>query len=179
MGPILVELERLETTLAAGTQHPLLGTGSVHASTIEGGRELSTYPEQCVLRIERRTIPGESVRQVETELKQLFDGAVRVTFSREPLETSPDEPVVETLAKCVKSTGYEPALVGAPFWTDAGLLADAGIPSVLFGPGGEGAHAAIEWVDLRDFERCISALVATAAEFCGAPSGDVAELLGR
>jgi acetylornithine deacetylase/succinyl-diaminopimelate desuccinylase-like protein len=169
MGPVLVELERLAATLAAGTRHPLLGTGSVHASTIEGGRELSTYPEQCVLGIERRTIPGESAQRVETELKQLVDGGdVRVTFSREPLETSPREAVVETLARCVRSTGFEPELVGAPFWTDAGLLAGAGIPSVLFGPGGEGAHAALEWVDLRDYDRCIETLIATAAEFCSA-----------
>jgi acetylornithine deacetylase len=169
MGPILVDLERLGATLAAGTRHPLLGTGSVHASTIEGGRELSTYPEQCVLRIERRTIPGESVQHVEAQLRNVADGAgLRVTFSREPLETSPDEPIVEILARQTRSAGYEPALVGAPFWTDAGLLADAGIPSVLFGPGGGGAHAAVEWVDLRDYKRCIRALVATAAEFCGA-----------
>ena len=167
MGPILVELEELGATLAAGTRHPLLGTGLVHASMIEGGRELSTYPEQCVLCIERRTIPGESAQQVEAELEGLARGGdVRVTFSRAPLETSSGEPIVEILARQTRSAGYEPVLAGAPFWTDAGLLADAGIPSVLFGPGGDGAHAAVEWVDLSDYERCIRALVATAAEFC-------------
>jgi acetylornithine deacetylase len=167
MGPVLVAVESLGATLAAGAGHPLLDTGSVHASTIEGGRELSTYPERCLLRIERRTIPGESVQQVEAELVDLVgDGDVRVTFSREPLETSAGEPIVEIFSRQAKSAGSEPALVGAPFWTDAGLLAGAGIPSVLFGPGGDGAHAAVEWVDLRDYERCIEALVATAREFC-------------
>ena len=40
--------------------HPLLGRASLHASTIEGGIGMSTYPDRCVLRLERRTLPGET-----------------------------------------------------------------------------------------------------------------------
>ena len=53
-----------------------------------------------------------------------------------------------------------------PFWTDAALFAAAGIPAVLFGPGGEGAHADEEWVDLDDVERTADILLAVAREFC-------------
>ena len=60
MGEVLVGLTGLGARLAGSRPHPLLGTGSVHASLIEGGQELSSYPERCLLRIERRTVPGET-----------------------------------------------------------------------------------------------------------------------
>jgi acetylornithine deacetylase len=49
---------------------------------------------------------------------------------------------------------------------DAAILAAAGVPTVVFGPGGAGAHAVEEWVDLDDVERCARALLAVAAEWC-------------
>jgi acetylornithine deacetylase len=58
-------------------------------------------------------------------------------------------------------------LVGAPFWTDAALIAGAGIPTVLYGPAGEGAHAEVEWVDLASLERVRKVIVDTATEWCG------------
>jgi acetylornithine deacetylase len=161
MGDVLVGLH---STVPAAA-HPLLGSGSIHASTIEGGRELSTYPERCLLRVERRTIPGETPEQVEAELAELLgedEGDVRMTFSRAPLEVAADAPIIDVLRRHSRAG----RLTGAPFWTDAALLAEAGIPSVLFGPGGEGAHEAVEWVDLREYERCIETLIATAADFC-------------
>ncbi|MEP7105617.1 MAG: M20/M25/M40 family metallo-hydrolase, partial [Chloroflexota bacterium] len=67
MGPILSGLEALDQRLRAGPGHPLLGTGSVHASIIAGGAELSTYPASCKLMAERRTIPGETPELVGDE----------------------------------------------------------------------------------------------------------------
>ena len=55
---------------------------------------------------------------------------------------------------------------GAPFWADAALFAAAGIPTVVFGPVGEGAHADVEWVDLASAARCAETYLAVAAEFC-------------
>jgi acetylornithine deacetylase len=57
-------------------------------------------------------------------------------------------------------------VVGVPFWTDAALVAAAGIPSVLFGPAGEGAHAAVEWVDISSLERCREVYSAVATAVC-------------
>ena len=150
MGPILVELAALDERLRAEREpHPLLGGASLHASLIEGGRELSSYPDRCVLKVERRTLPGENVADVEEQLRSIAgaDAAVRTTFVRQPLETSSDEPIVRTLVdRATTVLGRPPEVFGAPFWTDAGLLADAGIPAVLFGPGGAGAHADVEWL---------------------------------
>ena len=166
MGHVLVAIERLDRELRADPRHPLLGSGSLHASLIEGGREYSSYPARCLLRGERRTIPGEGVEQVEEELKALLgdvEGEARVTFARSPFEVGEDEPVVQALRR--HATGAEVA--GAAFWADSGLLAEAGIPTVLFGPLGDGAHAEEEWVDVASAERCARVLLATAEELCG------------
>jgi len=170
MGPPLVALDQLDKRLREeGDTHPLLGGASLHASLIEGGTELSTYPDRCLLTVERRTIPGETVELVETELRKIApEATVRTTFSREPLETPPNSAIVEVLTKNATDVlGAAPELIGVPFWTDAALFAAAGIPTVVFGPGGEGAHADVEWVDLEDVERTIEILLATATEFCG------------
>ena len=63
MGHVLVALDRLSQRLAAGEGHPLLGPGSLHASIIEGGRELSSYPGSCRLQLERRTYPARPSRR--------------------------------------------------------------------------------------------------------------------
>jgi acetylornithine deacetylase/succinyl-diaminopimelate desuccinylase-like protein len=163
MGPVLVALEELGERLLAGPRHALAGAASVHASLIDGGQELSSFPARCLLTGERRTIPGETVAGVEAELRAIAgDAAVRVIASREPLETPAGHPFVELVGRLAGS----PEPVGAPFWTDAALFAEAGIPTVLFGPAGEGAHAAVEWVDLASLERVREVVLEVAAEWC-------------
>jgi acetylornithine deacetylase/succinyl-diaminopimelate desuccinylase-like protein len=163
MGPILVALGELDERLQTGSPHPLVGTATLHASLIEGGQELSSFPASCVLTGERRTIPGETVAQVEQELRELAgDAALRIIASRDPLTERPDNPFVELVARAAEAG--EP--VGAPFWTDAALIAGAGIPTVLFGPAGEGAHAEVEWVDLASVDRVREVVLRVATEWC-------------
>ncbi|GAA1799970.1 M20/M25/M40 family metallo-hydrolase [Nostocoides veronense] len=170
MGPVLTGLAELQTTLAE-TAHPLLGPGTVHASLIEGGTEVSTIPDRCVLRVERRTLPGESGATVLAELDAVVDRAreampdarfeVTLDFQREPLETSADHPLVEAALDARGAVmGAASSPVGASFWADSALLASAGIPTILLGPIGEGAHADVEWVDLASVEQ-------TALILCG------------
>jgi acetylornithine deacetylase len=168
MGDVLVGLTGLGARLAGSRPHPLLGTGSVHASLIEGGQELSSYPERCLLRIERRTVPGETLAQVEAEIAEIASGAaVRSTFERAPFEVAPDAPIVDVLRRhAVPILGREPATIGHSAWMDAAVLSAAGIPTVVFGPTGEGAHAVEEWVELDSVERCAQVLAAVAREWC-------------
>jgi acetylornithine deacetylase len=164
MGPILVALAELDSQLQARPPHPLVGTGSVHASVIEGGQELSSFPARCVLMGERRTVPGEAVDQVVAELRELAgEATVRVIAARDPMEAPVDHPFVELVAR---TAGVEEH-VGALFWTDAALIDAAGIPTVLYGPIGAGAHAAVEWVDLASLERLREVVAHVAAEWCG------------
>jgi acetylornithine deacetylase len=154
MAPALLRVKDLENTLRIGRRHPLLGTGSIHASLIEGGQEMSTYPSRCVLKIERRTIPGESG-------KDEIDGA-RVLLERPPSEVAPDHP----LAVAVERAADNPPVIGAPYWMDMALMNAVGIPSVAFGPLGEGAHADVEWVDVASVERCVEIYVSVAKALC-------------
>jgi acetylornithine deacetylase len=163
MGPILVALKVLDHRLQAGEQHPLVGPGSVHASLIVGGQEFSSYPARCLLSGERRTIPGETIAKVEAELRSLaVDAEWRVTVSREPFEVAADDAFVETVANVTGET--EP--VGVSFWADSGLIAGAGMPTVLYGPIGDGAHAEVEWVDLDSVERVRDVVLRVAAAWC-------------
>jgi len=162
MAPALAGLVDLDRRLREGRAHPLLGPPSLHASTIEGGREWSIYPDRCALRVERRTIPGETLEEVEAEIREVAGGAsVRVELARLPHEIRDDEEIVELLARHARADK-----VGVSYWADSALLAAADIPTVLFGPAGEGAHAAVEWVDLASVERCAEVYLAVAREFC-------------
>jgi acetylornithine deacetylase len=163
MGPVLVALEELDRRLQNGARHPLAGPGSVHASLIEGGQEMSSIPARCLLVGERRTIPGETVELVEQELRDIAGGAnVRVIAAREPYQALLEHPFVELAVRA--ASVLEP--VGAPFWTDAALIAAAGIPTVLYGPAGAGAHAEEEWVDLASLVRLREVVLQVAAEWC-------------
>ena len=183
MGPVLSHILDLENSLKAGRRHPLLGTGSIHASLIEGGQELSTYPSRCVLKIERRTIPGEDGKSVLAEISppaaagrapqesspphvvgRVREGTVktRVLLERPPSELSPDHPL--TLA--VSEAAGDPEQIGVAYWMDMALTNAAGVPTVAFGPAGEGAHADVEWVDLASVEKCISVYLGAAELLC-------------
>jgi acetylornithine deacetylase len=87
---------------------------------------------------------------------------VRIIASRDPLTGQPDHPFVELVGRLAGVAEY----TGAPFWTDAALIAGAGIPTVLFGPQGEGAHAAVEWVSLSSLERVREVVGHIAVEWC-------------
>lgn len=177
MGKVLTALERHGFSLLNSPSHPLLNSGSIHASLISGGQELSSYPERCVLQVERRTVPGESVETVTEEMEMLlneirerdpdFRAGCRVTLSRDAFEVSPDEPIVKTVRAHAKDVrGSDPALIGVPFWMDSALLSAAHIPTVIFGPDGEGAHAVDEWVDIDSVVKCLEVYDAVIADFC-------------
>lgn len=170
VGPVLVELAGLAEQLLARPAHPLVGTPSLHASLIEGGQEFSSYPARCLLTGERRTVPGETAAEVEAELRAAVeraapDAQLRMLIGRDPYELDDDAEIARLLLEQVGGS-----FVGMRFWTDAALLAGAGIPTVLFGPAGEGAHAEVEWVDLPSVERVRDVLVEVAGAFCGMPS---------
>jgi acetylornithine deacetylase len=176
-GRVLTGIEDLGRRLAGEQGHPLLGAGSLHASLIEGGQELSSYPERCLVRLERRTIPGESAELVEEQVRELVAEAaradpelraeVRTTLVRPPFEIATGAPIVELVrGHAERALGLAPPAIGWAAWMDSAILDQAGIPTVIFGPGGEGAHEVVEWVDLASVERCAEVLLAVATEFC-------------
>ena len=178
MGRVLAELEALDRVLQRRPPHPLLGTGSLHASLIDGGRELSSYPDRCVLQMERRTLPGEPADVAATEVEAIldvlrradpgFEADGRPGFTRAAYEIAAGHELTRRLEAAVARIGRPAKVSGASFWADSSVLGAAGIPSVLFGPGGAGLHSTVEYVVIEDVLACRDALVALAEDFCGA-----------
>jgi acetylornithine deacetylase len=177
MGRFLAELESLERDLRSRSPHPLVGPPSLHAATLNGGTELSMYAAKCRLQIERRTVPGETEAQVKDELQKIvdqlkaadpsFQAGIKTLLIRESFETPADAPIVKAITQAATDLLVKPPpVVGRPFWMDAALLSAAGIPTVVMGPVGAGAHAKEEWVDLGSVEAMAHILAQTAIIFC-------------
>lgn len=176
MGKVLDKLDRLAKKLQSSTPHPLLGCASLHASLIDGGREMSTYPDWCTLKIERRTLTGEepqiALREVNEIISELndedsqFRATAQLLFDRPPYETPLDSSLPAMVEKTIAGLGKLPRREGMTYWTDAAILGSAGIPSVIFGPGGEGFHGLEEYVVIDDVLACRDVLINFSREFC-------------
>jgi acetylornithine deacetylase len=169
LGRVLGRLEALDRALQARPPHPLVGTGSLHASIIAGGRELSSYPDRASLQMERRILPSEPESTAIEEVRAILDALSRedatfrataeAMFSRPAYEVPRDHELPRTLAAALTRAGGRPQITGASFWTDAAVLGHAGIPAILFGPGGAGLHSIEEYVNVADVTTCRDALV--------------------
>ncbi|HSM35125.1 MAG TPA: M20/M25/M40 family metallo-hydrolase [Longimicrobiales bacterium] len=181
MGRFLALLEGLERELVERRPaHPLTGPPSLHAATLRGGTGPSTYADRCEVRVERRTVPGERVEDVEGELAAILDhlavadptfrASCETLLHREPFEARADSPIVASLERAWTSVvGTAPRRSGATYWMDSALIAAAGIDTVVFGPGGAGAHAVEEWADLDTLDRHAEIMLAATRSFCAQP----------
>jgi acetylornithine deacetylase len=178
MGRVLTGIANLDRRLRNGRGHPLLGRGSVHASLISGGQELSTYPASCVVKIERRTIPGEDGTLALREMEDVIEAAreadphlaasARLMLERPPSQLGADSFVTEAVENAAtECLGRKPEVIGVAYWMDMALSNAAGIPTAAFGPSGEGAHADVEWVDLESLETCVRVYSRAAELICG------------
>jgi acetylornithine deacetylase len=176
-GLLLAELDVLDERELVRRTHPLLGHASLHASLISGGIGMSTYPDRCVLHLERRTVPGERVESVVAEIQDAcarvrarrptFDAEVIRRFSQNPSDVAVDAPIVRSLATVLAEAGIPAPVEGLSAWTDAALLNEAGIPAICFGPGDIAlAHAAEEWVVEEEIERAADVLARLAGHWC-------------
>ncbi|MFD3446248.1 M20/M25/M40 family metallo-hydrolase [Microbacteriaceae bacterium 4G12] len=167
----------LAERLRSGDPHPILGHGSVRVSTIAGGVDAATVAPSCRLTVERRTLPGETADGVEAGLRALLDDLVeadpavayRLTrlVARAAFEAPLTSPLVEiVLAETERALGRPAVTRGEPFWTDAGLFAEAGIPTLLVGVDGVGAHATREVATVESLARLATLLEGSVREFC-------------
>jgi acetylornithine deacetylase/succinyl-diaminopimelate desuccinylase-like protein len=162
----------LETDYAARLRrrrHPLLGCATVSVGVISGGTQANIVPDQCAILMDRRTLPGETPASVSREILALARrNRLQVTLvdGKEhpcpPMETNPKLPDV---ARWLHQTGQgKPGAVR--YFCDAAVLAEAGIPSVVFGPGDIAqAHTADEWISLAELERGRAMLLAFLKSF--------------
>lgn len=162
----------LQTTYAAQLRrrrHPLVGRATVNVGAIHGGTQPNLVPDYCSILVDRRTLPGETEAGVRREIMRVLRGKkLAAAFAHDrpppclPLETDPKAPLV---ARFLGSLGQrKPA--GAPYFCDASVLAQGGIPSVVFGPGDIAqAHTANEWISLAALERARGLLMGFLRSF--------------
>jgi acetylornithine deacetylase len=153
--------------------HPFLGPGNLHACLISGGTEESTIPDRCVFTVERRTLPGETLEHLEADIADLLERCrpadpritvtARTVLHRPPMQTPPDAPIVQAL---LAAAGPGTSVAPMSYWADSAFLAQAGIPTVLYGPEGDGAHADTEWVSRSGTTTAATVLTRLAQDFC-------------
>ena len=139
--------------------------------------KLSVYAAHCQLKIERRTIPGETEAQVMAETETLldllaaadptFEAQAKSLFVRNPFEVSAEADIVKAVDQAAASVlGRQPDHTGETYWADAALLSEAGVETVMIGPIGAGAHAKEEWVDLESLVDLAQILAQTLVDYC-------------
>lgn len=176
-GKVLTEFETLGKKVLSQKTHQLLGSPSVHASLIRGGIELSTYPDYCKIEFERRNLPGEEPAAIAGEIDDIlcdvkskdaqFRADFEVFFSRPAFEISKEETIVQSLVRAHHALEMEtPKFKGQGGWMESALLLGAGIPPAIFGPSGNGAHAAVEYVDFDSVVSTTEGLIKTLVDFC-------------
>ena len=183
-GRYLTALGALRRRLRAQEPHPLLGHGSFHAGTIEGGSAPSVYPDACRLVLERRTLPGESAADVMEEFQAVLDELAaeapeldaKLTrgLARPATEVPNDSPLVAGLLAASVAEGVDPVLAGMTAWVDGAFLNEAGTPAVCFGPGSIAqAHSADEWIDPSEIVTCAAVLERFSRDYLQGDRGDM------
>jgi len=158
---------------------------TLNIGVIQGGQQPSSVPDHCVIRIDRRWIPEEKLQQVFGEMYAILDKLKKEepsfkaelkrdpsnmkTMTHVPNVVPSGSPIVRSLERAVRSVVGKPAKITSFWgWTDAALLTHFGkAPAVVFGPGGSGAHARVEYVLTDDLLRCTHVYSKVALELCG------------
>ena len=180
----LTALGALRSRLRAGEPHGLLGHGSFHAGTIDGGSAPSVYPDVCRLVLERRTLPRENAAGAMDEFQAVLDelaaelpeveAKLTQGLARPATEIPNDSPLVAGLLAACAAEGVDPMLAGMTAWVDAALLNQAGTPAVCFGPGSIAqAHSADEWIDPSEIVTCAAVLERFSHDFLQGDRGDM------
>lgn len=137
---------------------------------IHGGIAVNTLPELCEFAYEFRNLPGMAPdgiqAQVEAYVQQELLPRMRQEFAQariefESLAGAPSFDTAETAAisQLVQALTGDSTRRKVAYATEAGLFQQAGIPTVVCGPGAIAqAHKANEYVELAQLQRCESFL---------------------
>jgi acetylornithine deacetylase/succinyl-diaminopimelate desuccinylase family protein len=139
--------DRIAPRLAAQS-HPVLGSPTISAGTIRGGSKTNIVPDRCEVEVDTRTIPGQDPSEIATALRETCPDLEMSVWESAPLNTDPAHPLINLL---LHGGGK---LAGAPWFCDAAVFAEAGIPAVAAGPGSIAqAHTSDEWIAIDELEK--------------------------
>ena len=175
-GPFLRSLDEYQTRLPVDDT---LGQATLHCGLIKGGEEPSSYPGKCTITIEFRTIPSQSEQSVLRDLNEMLSSISkekphfqyappRITLSRPTQKLATDHPLVQKTVDCATiALGHRPEVQSVPFWCDAALLSEAGIPAIVLGPAGAGLHSKEEWVEVKSLQQMERVYAELIRDFAG------------
>jgi acetylornithine deacetylase len=158
-------------------QHPLLGPGTCNVGVIKGGVQVNFVPDEAVIEVDRRLLPGEEVEQVLAHYQSLLDELAQrhpdVIAEMEkpmlqdwPFQTDADTSLVHLSREVLREMSREDGVSGVPFGSDASKFSRLGIPTILFGPGSiDQAHAAVEYVECAEVEAALAFYTQIARRF--------------
>lgn len=166
MSRLVLALQEDHDHLAA-TPHPLLGPGTCNVGVIHGGVQVNFVPDEAVIEIDRRLLPGEEVEDVLAHYQQVIDALAthhtglvaemeKPMLQDWPFQTDPDTALVRLSRDVLRGLGHDDTVCGVPFCSDASKFGRLGIPTILFGPGSiDQAHAAVEYVECAQVEQAL------------------------
>lgn len=177
MGKLLAELDGYASYLPQQKKHPLCGEASMHIPLMQGGKSLFIYANECVIHLERRTLPGDTKQTVMAELQEMiqkialsdpaFNASIDCILWRDPYEIDKEKAIVAEVQKAAKAACERPPVfMGHTWWEDAALFGKAGIETVIIGPKGGGIHEETEWVEIDSLVQLSRILSQTARQFC-------------
>jgi succinyl-diaminopimelate desuccinylase len=182
MALLIRELEQMLDTSFRSKRHPLTPPPSYNFGLIEGGVAINVVPDECRVTLDCRTVPGESLEAAQREVAELierlsevdptFEADYSVLYRANAFETSPEHPLVRSIAHVCNLMGLDPKPVGYQQVSDGRFFADRGIPTILLGPGtAELAHTPDEHVPVKAVIQAAKLYAFTAIELAGASSG--------
>ncbi|MCC6862720.1 MAG: M20 family metallopeptidase [Bryobacterales bacterium] len=161
MARVLLALES-DAPRLDGLRHPLVGSATFSVGLIGGGTQVNVVPEHCWIEVDRRLVPGETHEGVLAEYRELLAKLPhRIEMERPSirdwaLDTPLDAPIVRLASRIVSEAGLDGEPAGVPYGSDASKLSQAGIPSIVLGPGSiDQAHCADEYVELEQVEQAL------------------------
>lgn len=161
--------------------HALLGGPTISVGTIRGGEKVNVIPAACVIEVDRRMVPGETIETVVegihaaiAQARERFpeiDASIDPAFVGRPFEVPADARIVADARASVRGvTGRDPDVIGFRGASDARFFAESGAQVILLGPGDIAlAHTARESVDLEEVGDCALAYADLFARSLGGP----------
>ncbi len=166
--------------------HPHMGPSVMNFGRIDGGTQPSTVADKCIIQLDRRYIPSESLDDVINEYKNILEelynedkdfkyelkrmpSSIMKIYDHVPMETSPDDPLVHAVVNSLqKINKIPPKMTTRRGWTDAAILNYYGkIPTVVYGPGDiSRSHTAEEYITIEELINGFRTYCLVAMEFC-------------
>lgn len=169
-------------------QYPVLGPPTINVGTIKGGDQPSTVPDRCVITLDRRMVPSETIRQVYDELRRIGDELQREdprfqceikdmfeenkTLPHIPFVTEENDPLMRAISLACLTVGVEKVIEPFPAWTDAGFISSStNAKCVIFGPGKLAkAHSPNEHIEAAQAVKAAEVYALCALKYCSSDS---------